>query len=75
MGASAYLKKPVDVEHLVGTLHKAWNRLKKSRDTVDTMLMAAALSQAGEPDLARKTMAELTDREGENKDEGKPKKA
>jgi DNA-binding NtrC family response regulator len=71
LGASAYLKKPVDVDHLVGTLHKAWNRLKKSKDAVDTMLMAAALAQAGETDLARETMAELTDKEDESKDEEK----
>ena len=71
LGASAYLKKPVDVDHLVGTLHKAWNRLKKSKNAVDTALMAAALAQAGEPDLARETMAELTDQENDSKEEDK----
>jgi DNA-binding NtrC family response regulator len=71
LGASAYLKKPVDIDHLVGTLHKAWNRLKKSKDAVDTALMAAALAQAGEPDLARETMAELTDQENDSKEEDK----
>ena len=71
LGASAYLKKPVDVDHLVGTLHKAWNRLKKSKDAIDTMLMAAALAQAGEPDLARETMAELKDEDNESKEEEK----
>jgi DNA-binding NtrC family response regulator len=41
LGAAAYLQKPVDVDHLVGTLHKVWNRLKKSKNYIDTMLMAA----------------------------------
>jgi DNA-binding NtrC family response regulator len=71
LGASAYLKKPVDVDHLVGTLHRAWNRLKKSKDTVDTMLMAAAFAQAGATDIARDTMAELMEEEdktGDKKD-------
>ena len=70
LGASAYLKKPVDVDQLVGTLHKVWNRLKKSKDAVDTLLMAAALSQAGETDIAQETMAELMDEEN-GKSKGK----
>jgi DNA-binding NtrC family response regulator len=61
LGASAYLKKPVDVDQLVGVLHRAWKRLKKSKDVVDTMLMAAAFAQAGETDYARDTMQELMD--------------
>jgi DNA-binding NtrC family response regulator len=61
LGASAYLKKPVDVDQLVGVLHRAWRGLKKSKDVVDTMLMAAAFAQAGEPDYARDTMKELMD--------------
>jgi DNA-binding NtrC family response regulator len=61
LGASAYLKKPVDVDQLVNVLHRAWNRLKKSKDVVDTMLMAAALAQAGEPDIARDTMKTMMD--------------
>jgi DNA-binding NtrC family response regulator len=61
LGASAYLKKPVDVDQLVGVLHRAWRKLKRSKDVVDTMLMAAAFAQAGEPDYARDTMEELMD--------------
>jgi DNA-binding NtrC family response regulator len=61
LGASAYLKKPVDVDQLVNVLHRAWNRLKKSKGVVDTMLMAAALAQAGEPDIARDTMKSMMD--------------
>ena len=61
LGASAYLKKPVDVDQLVGVLHRAWSRLKRSKDVVDTMLMAAAFAQAGETDYARDTMQELMD--------------
>jgi DNA-binding NtrC family response regulator len=68
LGATAYLRKPVDVDQLVGTLHKAWNRLKKSKKAVDTMLMAAALAQAGETDIARETVAEVEEDSDEKKD-------
>jgi DNA-binding NtrC family response regulator len=63
LGAYAYMKKPVDVDALVGTLHKAWNRLKKSKKAVDAVIMAAAFAQAGEVDIARETMAEYMDEE------------
>ena len=63
LGASAYLKKPIDVDQLVGTVHKVWDRLKKSKKTLDTLLMAAALSQAGEPEIAQEAMVELMDEE------------
>jgi len=69
LGASAYLKKPVDVDQLVGTLHRIWNTLKRSKNAVETMLMAAAFAQAGEPEIARETMAEFMGKEGENRDE------
>lgn len=59
LGASVYLQKPVDVDQLVGTLHRVWNRMKKGKERVDTMLMAAAFAQVGETDMARETMAEL----------------
>ena len=63
LGAFAYLKKPVDVDTLVGTLHRAWSRLKKSKQAVDTVIMAAAFAQAGEVDIARETMAEFMEEE------------
>jgi DNA-binding NtrC family response regulator len=69
LGASAYLKKPVDVDQLVGVLHRAWDKLKRSRDAVDNMLMAAAFAQAGEPDYARDTMKNVMSEMAE--DEGK----
>ena len=53
------MRLAVDVDQLVGTLHKAWKRLKKSKKVVDTMLMAAAFAQAGATDIARDTMEEL----------------
>ena len=68
LGAYAYMKKPVDVDTLVGTLHKAWNRLKKSKKAVDTVIMAAAFAQAGEVDIARDTMAEYMEEEEKEKD-------
>jgi DNA-binding NtrC family response regulator len=75
LGASAYLKKPVDVDQLVGTLHRVWSRLKRSKDAVDTMLMAAAFAQAGETEIARDTMGEFMDKEDEDRDaeKGSPK--
>ena len=66
LGASAYLKKPVDVDQLVGILHKVWNRFKKSKKAIDTMLMAAAFAQAGETEIARETMAEFIKEEEED---------
>ena len=69
LGASAYLQKPVDVDQLVGTLHKVWNRLKKGKERVDTMLMAAAFAEAGATDIARETMAELEKDKEEDKEE------
>ncbi len=70
LGASAYLEKPVDVDHLVGTMHKVWNRLKKSKKVVDTLLMGAALAQAGATDIARETMAELEEDDDKNRSKG-----
>ena len=65
LGASAYLEKPVDVDHLAGTLHKVWNGLKKSKKRFDTAIMAAAFAEAGATDIARDTMAELKEGERE----------
>jgi len=67
LGAFAYLKKPVDIDHLVGTLHKAWNRLKKSKKAVDSVIMAAAFAQAGEREMARETLAEFMEEDDDEK--------
>ncbi|MFC1856795.1 response regulator [Thermodesulfobacteriota bacterium] len=65
LGAFAYLKKPADIDHLVGTLNKAWNRMKKSRKAVDSLIMAAALAQAGEREMARETLDEFMKEEND----------
>ena len=65
LGAFAYLKKPADIDQLVGTLHKAWDRLKKSKRALDTLIMASAFAQAGEPEIARETMEEFIKEEDE----------
>ena len=70
LGAVAYMKKPADIDQLVGTLQKAWSRLKKSRDKMDKVIMAAAFAQAGEVDIARETMAEMMDESDEDKKQG-----
>ena len=59
LGAAAYLEKPIDIDKLVGTLHKAWEKFKKSKRAVDSVIMAAAFDQAGEGEMARDTMAEF----------------
>ena len=47
LGAFAYLKKPVDIEHLVKTLKEAF------RNKVQTTMAAVAFAEAGEFDTAR----------------------
>ena len=68
LGAFAYLKKPVDIDQLVRTMNRAWKRLKKSRKSIDSVIMAAAFAQAGERDMARETMDELMNELDEDKD-------
>ena len=67
LGASAYMKKPVDIDHLVGTLNKVWNRLRKSKKAVDTLIMASAFAQVGEREMARETMEEFMEEEENEK--------
>jgi DNA-binding NtrC family response regulator len=35
LGAFAYLRKPVDIDHLTATMKKAYQKIGKSQDTVD----------------------------------------
>ena len=65
LGAFAYMKKPVDIDQLVGALHKAWSRLKKSKRAVDSLIMASAFAQAGEREMARETLKEFMKEEEE----------
>ena len=67
LGAFAYLKKPADIDQLVGTLQKAWSRLKKSKKAVDSVIMAAALAQAGEREMARETLSEFMEEDEDEK--------
>ena len=66
LGASAYLKKPVDVDQLAGTLHRVWNRIKKGKHYVDTLVMAAAFAEAGQVDIARESMKDLNKKKDED---------
>jgi DNA-binding NtrC family response regulator len=59
LGAAGYLEKPIDIDKLVGVLNKVWEKLKKSKRAVDSVIMAAAFDQAGEGQMARDTMAEF----------------
>lgn len=52
LGAFDYLKKPVDLEELIGVLKKAYRR------NIEQSLTAAAFAEAGEMDTARKIMEE-----------------
>jgi DNA-binding NtrC family response regulator len=58
LGAFDYLQKPVKMDHLLKTLKKAHKKFKHSQYNVDTLLMGAAMAQAGEADLAREVMEE-----------------
>ena len=66
LGAVAYMSKPVDIDRLVGALHKAWKKIKKTKRTMDTLIMASAFAQVGEREMARETMEELLE---ENEDD------
>ena len=59
LGAFAYMKKPVDIDSLVGTVNSAWEKLKRVRKKVDNVIMAAALAEAGEVEAAKDTMREM----------------
>ncbi len=61
LGAFAYLNKPVEIDELVSTLSRAWEKFKKIKNKVDTMIMAGALAQAGEVEMAREMMQKLED--------------
>ena len=66
LGAVAYLRKPVDIDRLVGALQNAWKKIKKSKRAMDTLIMASAFAQAGEREMARETMKEFME---ENEDD------
>jgi len=61
LGAAAYLEKPIDIDKLVSLLNRAWEKLKKSKKAVDSVIMATAFDKAGEGDMARDTMADFMD--------------
>lgn len=56
LGAFAYLKKPVQMDVLMETLKRAHKKFKTVKHAVDTALMASALAQAGEVEMAREMM-------------------
>jgi DNA-binding NtrC family response regulator len=60
LGAFEYLQKPADTHQLLGTIRAAWERgltlLKDSRDEFSRSMGAAAMAEAGVPDMARGMM-------------------
>jgi len=58
LGAFAYLQKPVPMDRLMDTLKGAYKKFKSVKHNLDTALMAQAMAQAGEVELARKMMRE-----------------
>jgi len=60
LGAYAYLKKPVDIENLVATLRKAFQK------KLESTMAAAAFAEAGEMDMARQVLDD-EDQEEESK--------
>ena len=65
LGAFDYLQKPVNMDRLTKSLKKAHKKFKNSQENIDTLLMGAAMAQAGEPDLARKMMKDRLPKEDE----------
>jgi len=63
LGAYAYLQKPVPIDKLMDTLKGAYKKFKSVKHTIDTALMAQAMAQAGEVELARKMMREELEEE------------
>jgi DNA-binding NtrC family response regulator len=66
LGAIAYMRKPVDIDRLVGALHNAWKKVKRTKRAMDTLIMASAFAQVGETEMARETMKEFME---ENEDD------
>jgi DNA-binding NtrC family response regulator len=60
LGAFEYLQKPADTSHILSTVRSAWQRglaiLKESRDEFERTMSAAALAEAGAPEMAREAM-------------------
>jgi DNA-binding NtrC family response regulator len=57
LGAFEYLEKPADTGHLLGTIRAAWrkglNVLRDSRDEFGRSMGAAAMAEAGVPEMAK----------------------
>jgi DNA-binding NtrC family response regulator len=58
LGAFAYHAKPVRMDTLMASVRGAYQRFQKLKRTVDNALMASAMAQAGEVELAREIMNE-----------------
>ncbi len=61
LGAFAYMKKPVDIDHLVKVLRNAF------RKKLETTMMAATFAEAGEFDTARQIMDEADEEKKDKK--------
>ena len=66
LGAIAYMRKPVDIDRLVGALHNAWKKVKRTKRAMDTLILASAFAQVGETEMPRETMKEFME---ENEDD------
>jgi DNA-binding NtrC family response regulator len=69
LGAFAYLTKPVRMDTLMKSLRGAYKRFRRLKQTVDTALMASAMAQAGEVDMARELMEEEDERQKKQQEE------
>ncbi|MFC1597561.1 hypothetical protein ACFL5Q_06450, partial [Planctomycetota bacterium] len=59
-----YLRKPADLDSLVGRINNAFTRKMKK---LETMSMAAAFAEAGEFDTAREMMKEEEEKKKKKK--------
>jgi DNA-binding NtrC family response regulator len=66
LGAFEYMQKPVDIDHLDSTLRRAWKSLKQMKNRMDQCWMAAAFSEAGQPDYAAEVMENMKKKEEED---------
>lgn len=69
LGAFEYLEKPADVHQLMDTVRAAWKRalklLKASSEGFEDHMMAAAMAEAGAPELALEELEEMRRRRAE----------
>jgi len=76
LGAFEYLQKPADTGHILSTVRAAWAKslkaavefIKESKEDFDRSVSAAALAEAGAPQIAKQTLQDSPDTRRETTD-------